>query len=124
MCFACPSTSTRKWPASATLLRRVYARFGFREFIVGLSTRPAVKEGSDALWDHVEATLASAATSAGLEYRLQPGEGAFYGPKLEFILKDREGREWQCGTIQLDSGASEESRRRGRWMHPAHAYVP
>ena len=84
------------------LLRRVYARFGFREFVVGLSTRPAVKEGSDALWDHVEASLASAATSAGLEYRLQPGEGAFYGPKLEFILKDREGREWQCGTVQLD----------------------
>ena len=84
------------------LLRRVYARFGFREFVVGLSARPAVKEGSDALWDHVEASLASAATSAGLEYRLQPGEGAFYGPKLEFILKDREGREWQCGTIQLD----------------------
>ena len=84
------------------LLRRVYARFGFREFIVGLSTRPTLKEGSDALWDHVEASLASAATSAGLEYRHQPGEGAFYGPKLEFILKDRAGREWQCGTIQLD----------------------
>ena len=84
------------------LLRRVYARFGFRDFIVGFSTRPAVREGSDATWDQAEASLSKAATSAGLEFRLQPGEGAFYGPKLEFILKDREGREWQCGTIQLD----------------------
>jgi threonyl-tRNA synthetase len=84
------------------LLRRVYARFGFREFVVGFSTRPEAREGSDALWDEAEATLAAAAQAAGLEFRLQPGEGAFYGPKLEFILKDQDGREWQCGTIQLD----------------------
>jgi len=84
------------------LLRRVYARFGFHEFVVGLSTRPEAREGSDALWDKAEGTLAAAARAAGLEFRLQPGEGAFYGPKLEFILKDQDGREWQCGTIQLD----------------------
>jgi threonyl-tRNA synthetase len=84
------------------LLRRVYARFGFQEFVVGFSTRPEAREGSDALWDEAEATLAAAARAAGLEFRLQPGEGAFYGPKLEFILKDQDGREWQCGTIQLD----------------------
>jgi len=84
------------------LLRRVYARFGFGEFVVGFSTRPAAREGSDATWDAAEARLADAARRAGLEYRMQPGEGAFYGPKLEFILQDRDGREWQCGTIQLD----------------------
>jgi threonyl-tRNA synthetase len=84
------------------LLRRVYARFGFQEFVVGFSTRPEAREGPDALWDEAEATLAAAARAAGLEFRLQPGEGAFYGPKLEFILKDQDGREWQCGTIQLD----------------------
>jgi threonyl-tRNA synthetase len=85
-----------------SLLREVYARFGFGEYIVGLSTRPAAREGSDALWDRAEALLASAAHAAGLKPRLQPGEGAFYGPKLEFILQDRDGREWQCGTIQVD----------------------
>jgi threonyl-tRNA synthetase len=84
------------------LLRRVYARFGFNDFIVGFSTRPQAREGSDAVWDHAEAMLADAARNAGLEFRLQPGEGAFYGPKLEFFLRDRDGREWQCGTIQLD----------------------
>src|SRR6267142_483705 len=70
------------------LLRRVYARFGFQEFVVGFSTRPAAREGSDALWDEAQATLAAAARAAGLEFRLQPGEGAFYGPKLEFSLKE------------------------------------
>jgi len=85
-----------------TLLREVYARFGFGEFIVGFATRPARREGSDAVWDQAEAMLATAARAAGLELRQQPGDGAFYGPKLEFILQDRDGREWQCGTIQLD----------------------
>jgi threonyl-tRNA synthetase len=84
------------------LLRRVYARFGFGEFIVGFSTRPAMREGSDALWDEAEALLEAAARAVGLNSRMQPGEGAFYGPKLEFILQDRDGREWQCGTIQVD----------------------
>jgi threonyl-tRNA synthetase len=84
------------------LLREVYARFGFGEFIVGFSTRPDAREGSDAVWDQAESMLAAAARAAGLDFRLQPGDGAFYGPKLEFILQDRDGREWQCGTIQLD----------------------
>lgn len=84
------------------LLRRVYARFGFHDFVVGFSTRPEGREGSDATWDEAEAFLAAAARGAGLELRYQPGEGAFYGPKLEFILKDQDDREWQCGTIQLD----------------------
>jgi threonyl-tRNA synthetase len=84
------------------LLSKVYARFGFDHFVVGFSTRPSTREGSDELWDRAEGMLAEAGRAAGLEFRLQPGEGAFYGPKLEFILKDRDGREWQCGTIQLD----------------------
>jgi threonyl-tRNA synthetase len=84
------------------LLRRVYARLGFQDFVIGFSTRPAVRAGSDATWDRAEDMLAAAAVSAGLEFRHQPGEGAFYGPKLEFILRDRDDREWQCGTIQLD----------------------
>lgn len=85
-----------------SLLRKMYRRFGFDDFRVGLSTRPENREGSDAIWDKAEATLVAAARAAGLAYREQPGDGAFYGPKLEFILTDCQGREWQCGTIQLD----------------------
>lgn len=84
------------------LLRSVYADFGFPSFAVGLSTRPAAHEGDAELWDRAEAILAAAARAAGLDARVQKGEGAFYAPKLEFILADRSGREWQCGTIQLD----------------------
>ncbi|WP_437619918.1 threonine--tRNA ligase [Sorangium sp. So ce1151] len=86
----------------ARTLRDFYAGFGFDDMVVGFSTRPAERSGSDEVWDRAEAALSAAATSAGLEYRLQPGEGAFYGPKLEFVLRDRLGRSWQCGTIQLD----------------------
>ncbi|WP_299394744.1 threonine--tRNA ligase [Pelagibius sp.] len=84
------------------LLKAVYARFGFEDVTVGLSTRPAQRAGEDAVWDRAEDMLAVAATAAGLDYRLQPGEGAFYGPKLEFVLRDTKGRSWQCGTIQVD----------------------
>ena len=84
------------------LLHAVYADFGFDEVAVGFSTRPAVRAGSDAVWDRAEAQLEAAAQAAGLSYKVQPGEGAFYGPKLEFVLKDSHGRAWQCGTVQLD----------------------
>jgi len=84
------------------LLSGMYAELGFPSFKVALSTRPANKAGDDALWDRAEAMLGAAATSCGLDYVIQPGEGAFYGPKLEFALSDRMGREWQCGTVQLD----------------------
>lgn len=84
------------------LLREVYADFGFNEVIVGLSTRPEKRAGSDEDWDKAEHDLAEAVKAAGLEFEIQPGEGAFYGPKLEFALKDNKGRQWQCGTIQLD----------------------
>lgn len=84
------------------LLRDVYAALGFAEVDVALSLRPQKRAGSDADWDRAEAQLLSAARAAGLDPALLPGEGAFYGPKLEFALRDRAGRAWQCGTIQLD----------------------
>ena len=80
----------------------VYRDFGFTEVEMKLSTRPEKRVGSDELWDRAEAALAAALDSAGLAYDLQPGEGAFYGPKIEFSLKDCLGRVWQCGTLQLD----------------------
>jgi threonyl-tRNA synthetase len=79
-----------------------YAAMGFVDVAVALSTRPPQRAGDDATWDRAEAMLAAAAAAAGLRPALQPGEGAFYGPKLEFTLRDRLGRAWQCGTIQLD----------------------
>ena len=85
------------------LLDRVYNDLGFAGYKVALSTRPASRSGSDELWDWAEAQLAEAARQKGIEYSIQPGEGAFYGPKLEFVLMDRQGREWQCGTVQLDT---------------------
>ncbi|WP_298138304.1 threonine--tRNA ligase [Acidiferrobacter sp.] len=84
------------------LLYRVYADFGFREVQVKLSTRPAQRVGDEALWDKAEAALEQALTTKGLAFTLQPGEGAFYGPKIEFALKDSLARVWQCGTIQVD----------------------
>ena len=83
-------------------LFEVYADFGFDDVRVAFSTRPAVRAGSDAAWDHAEALLARAAEAAELDHQLDPGEGAFYGPKLDFFLRDSRGREWQCGTVQLD----------------------
>lgn len=85
------------------LLSRVYGDLGFPDHAAALSTRPVVRAGSDDLWDRAEALLADAARQCGIAFRVQPGEGAFYGPKLEFALSDRHGRSWQCGTIQLDS---------------------
>ncbi|HYM71808.1 MAG TPA: threonine--tRNA ligase, partial [Stellaceae bacterium] len=76
--------------------------FGFEEVVVKLSTRPAVRAGDDVVWDLAEQDLEAAVKAAGLEYSFNPGEGAFYGPKLEFVLRDALGRDWQCGTLQLD----------------------
>ena len=84
------------------LLKVVYADFGFRELMVKLSTRPQKRVGSEAQWDKAEGALKAALSEAKLEWELQPGEGAFYGPKIEFSLKDCIGRVWQCGTLQLD----------------------
>lgn len=85
------------------MVRDVYADFGFASFEVALSLRPSRRFGDDGLWDRMEGMLGYAARAAGLEPTVQPGEGAFYGPKLEFALLDSAGRHWQCGTIQLDA---------------------
>jgi len=84
------------------LLFDVYKDFGFEEVIIKLSTRPANRVGDDSVWDKAENALELALNSKGLKWDLQPGEGAFYGPKIEFSLKDCIGRVWQCGTIQVD----------------------
>jgi len=84
------------------MLYKAYGDFGFTEVLVKLSTRPEKRVGADETWDKAEASLANALNLNNLAFDLQPGEGAFYGPKIEFTLKDSLGRLWQCGTIQLD----------------------
>ncbi|MCU0757451.1 MAG: threonine--tRNA ligase [Xanthomonadales bacterium] len=84
------------------LLRKVYRDFGFEEVLYKLSTRPEKRVGSDEIWDKAELALKTALEAQGIDYQLQPGEGAFYGPKIEFTLKDAIGRLWQVGTIQVD----------------------
>lgn len=84
------------------MLREVYADFGFDSIIIKLSTRPEKRIGSDEVWDKSEKTLAQVLDASGLPWELQPGEGAFYGPKIEFSLRDCLNRVWQCGTLQLD----------------------
>jgi len=88
--------------AFVDLLHKVYADFGFKDIIYKLSTRPDNRIGSDSIWDKAEHALEQALNSKALPWDLQPGEGAFYGPKIEFSLKDSLGRVWQCGTIQVD----------------------
>ncbi len=84
------------------LLRTVYADLGFTDVSVKFSDRPAKRAGTDETWDRAEAALKDATDAAGLAWTLNPGEGAFYGPKLEFVLRDAIGRDWQCGTLQAD----------------------
>ncbi len=89
------------------LTLQVYADFGFTEVAMKLSTRPAKRVGSDEMWDRAEKALADALDASGLAWEYQPGEGAFYGPKIEFTLKDCLGRNWQCGTLQYDPNLPE-----------------
>lgn len=89
------------------LVLDVYRQFGFDEVRIKLSTRPDNRMGDDATWNRVEAALVQALDSMGLNYTLNPGEGAFYGPKLEFVLRDAIGRDWQCGTLQVDMNLPE-----------------
>ncbi|MGN7868979.1 threonine--tRNA ligase [Paracoccus sp. 22332] len=88
-------------------LAGVYADLGFTDWRIKLSTRPEKRIGSDESWDRVEAALGNACKAAGYDYELFPGEGAFYGPKLEFVLRDAIGRDWQCGTLQVDPNLPE-----------------
>ncbi|HEY1723500.1 MAG TPA: threonine--tRNA ligase [Magnetospirillaceae bacterium] len=89
------------------LLKSVYSDFGFEDVRVKFSDRPAVRAGSDEAWDRAEAALLEASKAAGLETTPNKGEGAFYGPKLEFVLRDAIGRDWQCGTLQVDPNIPE-----------------
>lgn len=88
--------------AYTTLLQKVYADFGFKDIIYKVATRPDSRIGSDALWDKAEQALMEALRRSGCEFEISPGEGAFYGPKIEYTLKDAIGRPWQCGTMQVD----------------------
>ncbi len=115
--------------AFTKVLQKVYRDFGFNDVIYKLSTRPAVRIGSDESWDRSEAALANALNTAGVEWEELKGEGAFYGPKVEYSLKDAIGRVWQCGTIQVDSNmperlgaeyvAEDNTRRRPVMLHRA-----
>ena len=100
--FCTEDQITSESVAFCELLQSVYRDFGFQEVSVKFSDRPTTRAGTDAVWDKAEAALKHAVEAAGLPYTLNPGEGAFYGPKLEFVLRDALGRDWQCGTLQVD----------------------
>ena len=115
--------------AFTALLQRVYKDFGFNDIIYKLSTRPAQRIGTEESWDRAEAALAEGLRASGCDFEYLPGEGAFYGPKIEYTLKDALGRPWQCGTIQIDPNmperlgaeyvAEDSSRRHPVMLHRA-----
>jgi threonyl-tRNA synthetase len=100
--FCTPDQIVTETKAFCDLLKEIYGVFGFHDVYIKLSDRPEKRAGDDAIWDKAEHALMEAATAAELTYSPNPGEGAFYGPKLEFVLKDSLGRDWQCGTLQVD----------------------
>ena len=93
--------------AYTALLQKVYTDFGFTDIIYKVATRPAARIGSDASWDKAESALIESLKASGCEYEIAPGDGAFYGPKIEYTLKDALGRQWQCGTMQVDFSMAE-----------------
>ncbi|MDD1021122.1 MULTISPECIES: threonine--tRNA ligase [Pseudomonas] len=100
--FCTPEQMQDECARTIALVFDIYKEFGFDDVAVKLSTRPANRIGSDETWDQLESALVGALQSMQIDYRLNPGEGAFYGPKLEFVLRDAIGRDWQCGTLQVD----------------------
>ena len=84
------------------LITDIYKDFGFNDITIKYSDRPAKRVGNDDVWDKSENALLSTIEQLGVPYKINPGEGAFYGPKLEFVLRDAIGRDWQCGTVQID----------------------
>jgi threonyl-tRNA synthetase len=100
--FCTEEQVTAESVAITKLLLDIYRDFGFEDVRVKFADRPPKRVGDDAVWDRAEAALKAATAAAGIDYTLNPGEGAFYGPKLEFVLKDAIGRDWQCGTLQVD----------------------
>jgi threonyl-tRNA synthetase len=101
-CFVTEEQITDECVAITKLILAIYRDFGFEEVTIKYADRPAKRVGDDAIWDRAEAALRAASAAAGIEYALNKGEGAFYGPKLEFVLRDAIGRDWQCGTLQVD----------------------
>ncbi|MGH6947141.1 MAG: threonine--tRNA ligase, partial [Kiloniellales bacterium] len=100
--FCTPEQITEESVQFCKLLQSVYRDFGFEDVRVNFADRPPVRAGDDEVWDRAEEALRKCPAAAGLETKFNPGEGAFYGPKLEFVLTDAIGREWQCGTLQVD----------------------
>ena len=100
--FCAEDQITAETEAFCALLLSVYKDCGFTDVMVKFADRPEVRAGEDDVWDRAEAALTDAVNASGLDYTLNPGEGAFYGPKLEFVLRDAIGRDWQCGTLQVD----------------------
>ena len=105
--FCTPAQVQAEASSFLELLYSVYRDFGFNEVMVELSTRPEKRIGKEEYWDRAEAALVGALEGAGIDYKLNPGDGAFYGPKIDFSLKDTIGRVWQCGTFQLDFNMTE-----------------
>ncbi len=100
--FVTEEQITAECVAITQLILDIYRDFGFENLRIKFADRPPKRVGGDEIWDHAERALIAAARAAGIEYSLNPGEGAFYGPKLEFVLRDAIGRDWQCGTLQVD----------------------
>ncbi len=100
--FVTAEQITAECVAITRLILDIYRDFGFEEVSIKYADRPARRVGDDAIWDRAEAALRAASEAAGIQYALNKGEGAFYGPKLEFVLRDAIGRDWQCGTLQVD----------------------
>jgi threonyl-tRNA synthetase len=100
--FITPDQITAESVQVTKLILDIYRDFGFDDVRIKFSDRPPKRVGDDAVWDQAEGALKAAAAAAGIDYTLNPGEGAFYGPKLEFVLRDAIGRDWQCGTLQVD----------------------
>jgi threonyl-tRNA synthetase len=100
--FCTAEQITPETGAVCNLLLKIYRDFGFEDVLIKFADRPAKRVGDDAIWDRAEAALLSAMDSLGLRYTHNKGQGAFYGPKIEFALRDAIGREWQCGTLQVD----------------------
>ena len=100
--YCTPAQTQQECETVVSLILEIYRDFGFNEVAIKLSTRPANRIGSDDVWDQLENALSSALGNMGIAYTINPGEGAFYGPKLEFVLRDAIGRDWQCGTLQVD----------------------
>jgi threonyl-tRNA synthetase len=101
-CFVTEEQITEESVAITRLILDIYRDFGFEDVRIKFADRPPKRVGSDEVWDRAEEALKVACRAAGIEYTLNPGEGAFYGPKLEFVLRDAIGRDWQCGTLQVD----------------------